>query len=101
LACGPALGCCLTFDWPENPGRFAAGFSAAREPLMAWNWPVRWMDSFTRAACEEKGSGRAAGVLEKKLRCAVIREVTAGLTGRSDTRRLSRVGTTGRLPVIM
>src|SRR5579872_863222 len=60
------------------------------------------MDSFTRAACEENDSGRAAGVLlEKKLCCALIREVTAELTGRLDTRRLSRLGTTGRLPVIM
>jgi len=38
---------------------------------------------------------------EKKLCCAIIREASAELTGRFDTRRLSRLGTTGRLPVIM
>ena len=60
------------------------------------------MASFTCAACEEKDSGRAAGVLlEKKLCCELMREVVAELTGRSEARRLSRVGTTGRLPVIM
>ena len=69
---------------------------------MAWKWPLRWMDSLTRAAWEENDSGRAAGaLLDKKLCWTFIRVAAAEFTGRSDTRRLSWVGTTGRLPVII
>lgn len=74
----------------------------APDPLIGWNRPVRTIASFTRDACEEKGSGRAAGeLLEKKLRCDIRRDVAAELTARFEVRRLSRVGTTGRFPVIM
>lgn len=69
---------------------------------MAWNWALRWMVSLRCAAWEENDSARAAGILlEKKVCCVLIREATAELTGRSDARKLSWLGTTGRLPVIM
>src|SRR5437588_4131815 len=69
---------------------------------MAWNWALRWMVSLRCAAWEENDSDRAAGILlEKKVCCVLIREATAESTCRSDTRRLSRLGTTGTLPVIM